>query len=158
MGLPPHRTPPAEYQQRGYITIIRRNWHLLPYEQLLQLLGWDAEKLAFTLREDDFLWIKLGSLKPACSTLRYAEPNEAVVKRCEQIKALVTAQFADQFATPPVPRFDFVRTCPSSAEIAGVAEWQPTTKASRRITRGLRQAGEESDSSTPTAASSATRC
>ena len=42
MGLPPHRTPPAEYQERGYITIIRRNWHLLPYEQLLQLLGWNA--------------------------------------------------------------------------------------------------------------------
>ncbi len=98
MGLPPQRTPPAEYQQRGYITIIRRNWHLLPYEQLLQLLGWDAEKLAFTLREDDFLWIKLGSLKPACSPLRYAEPNDAVVKRCEQIKAVVASQFGDQFA------------------------------------------------------------
>ncbi len=110
MGLPAHRTPPAEYQQRGYITIIRRNWHLLPYEQLLQLLGWDAEKLAFTLREDDFLWVKLGNLKPACPILRYAEPNEAVIKRCEQIKAVVTSHFADQFATPPVPRFDFIRS------------------------------------------------
>jgi hypothetical protein len=110
MGLPPHRTPPAEYQQRGYITIIRRNWHLLPYEQLLQLLGWNAEKLAFTLREDDFLWVKLGNLKPACPTLRYAEPNEAVAKRCEQIKALVSSHFAKEFATPPVPRFDFIRS------------------------------------------------
>ncbi len=110
MGLPAHRTPPAEYQQRGYITIIRRNWHLLPYEQLLRLLDWDAEKLAFTLREDDFLWVKLGNLKPACATLRYAEPNEAVVKRCEQIKALVSSHFADEFATPPVPRFDFIRS------------------------------------------------
>ncbi len=110
MGLPPHRTPPAEYQQRGYITIIRRNWHLLPYEQLLQLLGWDEAKLAFTLREDDFLWIKLGSLKPDCTTLRYTEPNESVVRRCEEIKAIVTAQFGDQLATPPVPRFDFIRS------------------------------------------------
>jgi len=108
MGLPPHRTPPAEYQQRGYITIIRRNWHLLPYEQLLQLLGWDAEKLAFTLREDDFLWVKLGNLKPACPALRYAEPNEAVIQSCEQIKALVSAHFADELAQPAVPRFDFV--------------------------------------------------
>jgi len=110
MGLPPHRTPPAEYQQRGYITVIRRNWHLLPYEQLLTLLGWDAEKLAFTLREDDFLWVKLGNLKPACPTLRYAEPNEVVVKRCEQIKALVSAHFAAEFAKPAVPRFDFIRS------------------------------------------------
>jgi hypothetical protein len=109
MGLPPHRTPPAEYQQRGYITIIRRNWHLLPYEQLLQLLGWDAEKLAFTLREDDFLWVKLGNLKPACPPLHYAEPNEAVTRRCEQIRKVVSSHFPDLFATPPVPRFDFIR-------------------------------------------------
>ncbi|MCU0916897.1 MAG: alpha-amylase family protein [Planctomycetes bacterium] len=109
MGLPPHRTPPAEYQQRGYITLIRRNWHLLPYEQLLQLLDWDAEKLAFTLREDDFLWAKLGSLKPACAPLRYAEPNEAVTQRCAQIKTLVSTHFGDPLATPGVPRFDFVR-------------------------------------------------
>ncbi|MCX5643447.1 MAG: hypothetical protein NTZ17_01995 [Phycisphaerae bacterium] len=109
MGLPPHRTPPAEYQQRGYITIIRRNWHLLPYEQLLKLLDWDAEKLAFTLREDDFLWIKLGSLKPACPPLRYAEPNDSVVQRCEQIKAIVSSHFGDQLTIPSVPRFDFVR-------------------------------------------------
>ncbi len=110
MGLPPHRMPPAEYQQRGYITIIRRNWHLLPYEQLLKLLDWDAEKLAFTLREDDFLWVKLGNLKPACPMLHYAEPNEAVTKRCAQIKALVSSHFAKEFATPPVPRFDFIRS------------------------------------------------
>ena len=107
MGLPPHIQPPAEYQQRGYISIIRRNWHLLPYEQLLQLLGWDAQKLAFTLKEDDFLWIKLGSVKPSCPALRYVEPNEAVMKRCAEIKAIVTSHFADELATPARPRFDF---------------------------------------------------
>ncbi len=107
MGLPPHQQPPAEYQQRGYISIIRRNWHLLPYEQLLTLLGWDAQKLAFTLKEDDFLWIKLGSFKPSCPTLRYVEPNETVTKRCEQIRAIVTSHFADEFARPAKPRFDF---------------------------------------------------
>ncbi len=107
MGLPPHQQPPAEYQQRGYITIIRRNWHLLPYEQLLTLLGWDADKLAFTLKEDDFLWVKLGMFKPSCPILRYVEPNEAVTKRCEEIKAIVTSQFAAEFAKPARPRFDF---------------------------------------------------
>ena len=39
---------------RGYITLIRRNWHLLPYEQLLELVEMTPEQLAFTLREDDF--------------------------------------------------------------------------------------------------------
>ena len=109
MGLPEHVTPPAEYRQRGYISIIRRNWHLLPYDQLLTLLGWDAEKLAFTLREDDFLWIKLGSLKPACPPLQYTEPNEAVKQRCDEIKTLVEREFGDDFAKPARPRFDFLR-------------------------------------------------
>ncbi|MBN1506537.1 MAG: hypothetical protein JW955_06815 [Sedimentisphaerales bacterium] len=107
MGLPAHETPAAEYLQRGYITMIRRNWHLLPYEQLLTLLGWDARKLAFTLKEDDFLWIKLGSFKPSCPPLHFDEPNEAVTKRCEEIKAIVTSQSAAEFAKPERPRFGF---------------------------------------------------
>jgi hypothetical protein len=109
MGLPPHISPPEEYQQRGYISIIRRNWHLLPYEQLLTLLGWEAQKLAFTLREDDFLWIKLGSLKPSCHPLRYTEPNDMVIKRCQEIRSVVTSQFGEELARPSKPRFDFIR-------------------------------------------------
>ncbi len=118
MGLPPHKTPPEQYAQRGYISIIRRNWHLLPYEQLLQLLGWDAEKLAFALREDDFLWIKLGSLKPVCPVLRYAEPNEAVTRRCDQIRVVVSSDFADQFTTRWTPRFDFLKSLSSATSHA----------------------------------------
>ena len=71
MGLPPAATIPPEMKTRGYITLIRRNWHLLPYDQLLELLEMTPERLAFTLREDDFLWIKLGRLKPKCEPLRY---------------------------------------------------------------------------------------
>ncbi|MCX5637574.1 MAG: alpha-amylase family protein [Planctomycetota bacterium] len=108
MGLPSHVPPYAGYQQRGYISIIRRNWHILPYEQLLTLLSWDAEKLAFTLREDDFLWIKLGSLKPSCPVLRYTKADESVMKRCAEIKAIVSSRFGDEFVKPSRPRFDFV--------------------------------------------------
>jgi len=109
MGLAPHVQPPAAYRQRGYISIIRRNWHVLPYEQLLTLLDWDANKLAFTLREDDFLWIKLGSLKPACPPLQYTVPDESEQKRCAQIKALVSTHFGEELAEPGKPRFDFMR-------------------------------------------------
>ena len=40
------------WRRRGYITLVRRNWHLLPYEQLLMLvvlhlLGLDQEKLTW---------------------------------------------------------------------------------------------------------------
>ncbi len=71
MGLPSAGPVPPELKERGYITLIRRNWHLLPYEQLLELLEMTPERLAFALREDDFLWVKLGRLKPKCEPLRY---------------------------------------------------------------------------------------
>ncbi|MCL4216565.1 MAG: hypothetical protein KJ052_06125, partial [Candidatus Hydrogenedentes bacterium] len=85
MGLegPPPIT--SEVKDRAYITIIRRNWHLLPYEQLLELLGWTEEELAYTLREDDFLWIKLGSMKPTCPPLKYTPPDEAAQAREKEI-------------------------------------------------------------------------
>ena len=110
MGLPAHVEPLIEYQLRGYITTIRRNWHLLPYDQLLTLLGWDAEKLAFSLQEEDALWHKLGYLKPVCQPLVYTKPDEATKKRCAEIKRIVSAYFKDEFTKPAQPRFDFVRT------------------------------------------------
>jgi len=136
MGLPPYKTPPPEYAQRGYISIIRRNWHLLPYEQLLELLGWEAEKLAFTLREDDFLWIKLGSLKPSCPVLRYVEPNEAVLSRCERIKAIVATDFSDEFAKPCEPRFDFIRDL-SAATPGATLPWRGRPALASRGHPGL---------------------
>lgn len=108
MGLPPHVTPPDKYEQLGYLSIIRRNWHILNYDQLLTLLDWDVEKLAFTLREDDFLWIKLGSLKPSCSRLCYSPPGESVKKRCAEIKVVVSSHFKRQIERPWRPRFDFI--------------------------------------------------
>ena len=46
MGLPPAAEIPKEMKTRGYITLIRRNWHLLPYEQLLELVEMTPEQLA----------------------------------------------------------------------------------------------------------------
>lgn len=73
LGLGESPVNDAKWLERGYITIIRANWHLLPVEQLLQLLGWTEEKLAFALKEDDFLWIKLGSSKPWAEPVRYRQ-------------------------------------------------------------------------------------
>jgi hypothetical protein len=94
MGLPPERPVPGAFRSRLYLSIIRRNWHLLPYEQLMELLGVTPGQLAQTLREDDFLWIKLGSLKPRCEPLVYAPPDERAMARCEQIAKLVRTSFA----------------------------------------------------------------
>ena len=109
MGLPPEVAISPELRQRGYATLIRRNWHLLPYEQMLQLLDMPAEKLAITLREEDFLWIKLGQLKPVCDPIRYVEPGDAARARAEEIRGIVNADFGDALLHAGEPRFDFVR-------------------------------------------------
>jgi hypothetical protein len=96
-------------RERGYVTLIRRNWHLLPYEQLLELVEMTPEQLAVTLREDDFLWVKLGQLKPQCAPLRYEPPTNEGRQRVSEIRRVVEAEFGDALTQPGEPRFDFVR-------------------------------------------------
>ncbi len=79
-----------EWTEKGYITTIRNNWHLLPYEQLTELLGWSEDKLAMVLKEEDFLDIKLGSFKPNCEKLVYRELTEDEIAQTEKIKNAVT--------------------------------------------------------------------
>jgi len=109
MGLPQATPVPSELKERGYITLIRRNWHLLPYEQLLDLLEMTPERLAFALREDDFLWVKLGRLKPRCEPLRHHKPDEAARRRSAEIRRVVEEDFGREIRRPAEPRFDFVR-------------------------------------------------
>lgn len=108
MGLPRHVSVPREIHDRGYITVIRRNWHLLPFDQLTQLLDISASELAFRLREDDVLFVKLGQFKPKCDRLVYEQPNEAAKKRAAEIKQVVEREFGDRLAQPGEPRFAFV--------------------------------------------------
>ncbi|MCI0333485.1 MAG: hypothetical protein L0228_09705 [Planctomycetes bacterium] len=108
MGLPRKVSVPREMHERGYITLVRRNWHLLPYDQLLQLLDISAAELAFRLREDDFLYSKLGFVKPPCETVKYREPDAESRRRAAEIRALVHAQFADQLDQPAEQRFGFI--------------------------------------------------
>ncbi len=108
MGLPPAGNVPSGLARRAYITVLRRNWHLLPYEQLLPLVGMSRAELAYSLREDDFLFIKLGSLKPQCSPVRYAEPDTVAKARVAEIKAVVKTRFGDAIRRGGEPRFAFV--------------------------------------------------
>jgi len=95
MGLEPDPRISPEIPRRGYVTIIRRNWHLLPWEQLLKLLNWTEAQLAYALREDDFLYIKLGSLKPRVAPLRWQEPDEATGDRLRRIGEIIRRDFPD---------------------------------------------------------------
>lgn len=108
MGLPPQDPLPPRYNPRMYITLLRRNWHLLPYEQILQLLDCSAEQLAESLREDDFLYVKLGSRKPACEPIVYTPPTEDTRRRCAEIKRFVQDTFGEKLRKPAEKRFQFI--------------------------------------------------
>jgi hypothetical protein len=109
MGLPANPVVSPDIRERGYVTLIRRNWHLLPYSQLLQLLDMTPESLSVMLREEDFLWIKLGQIKPQCDPLQYVEPNETARQREAEIRRVVEQDFGAALTAPGEPRFDFVR-------------------------------------------------
>ncbi|MBR4832915.1 MAG: hypothetical protein IKU86_01105 [Thermoguttaceae bacterium] len=107
LGLPTYKAPTWE-PDRVYITLTRRNWSILPYEQLLRLLDLTPVELAEKLREDDFLWVKLGRLKPVCETLRFEEPTEADVAAMRKIAADVRETLGDELDAPETPRFAFL--------------------------------------------------
>ena len=84
---------PAEVNPKwlthGYLTLIRNNWQLLNYSQLLRLLDWTPEKLAYSLKEEDFLFHKLGKLKPDAPELKYAPLSDSERARTAEIKAVM---------------------------------------------------------------------
>ena len=86
---------------KGYITIIRRLWHILPYGQLLELLNTDSEALAIILREEDFLDIKLGD-KPVCEPLTWRELTEEEKRQIGYIRSVM-----DTLDTSGAAPFDF---------------------------------------------------
>jgi len=108
MGLGEPPRIPRGQQTRSYLTIIKRNWHLLPYEQLLAVLDWTAEQLAYTLREDDFFFIKLGSLKPRCERLVYQAPGESARQRERDIARILREELGGEPTQPSDPLFGFV--------------------------------------------------
>jgi len=102
-----------KWLERGYITIIRVNWHLLSFEQLLQLLEWTEERLAFTLKEDDFLWIKLGSMKPWTEPVYYQPLSEQEQAQTQCLRETLAERFDVKAETLAQPRrieqpFDFL--------------------------------------------------
>lgn len=109
MGLPSEEPIPAGFKARTYISVIRRNWHLLPYSQLLTLLDMSADQLAVALREDDFLFVKLGNLKPKCDPVSYVVPSADARARASEIKNMIGHYFGLAEREKSVPRFDFVQ-------------------------------------------------
>ncbi|MFA7175069.1 MAG: hypothetical protein WC340_16975 [Kiritimatiellia bacterium] len=109
MGLSPQQKILPEWKNEGYITVLRRNWHLLPYEQLLTLLDFSREKMREHLIENDFLFTKLGGIKPKCAPLVYHEPTEVERERAQRIAALLKKDGVSPADAGSVePRFAFI--------------------------------------------------
>lgn len=87
MGLPDY-APGNIWLERGYLTVIRRLWHILPYEQLFQALGMSMEELALIIKEEDFLYAKLKE-KPDCEPVKWRELTEAEKEQTAKIKAVM---------------------------------------------------------------------
>ncbi len=108
MGLPAQRTIPPGELRRNYMTVLHRNWHLLSYPQLCQLLGWDVPTMQFYLNEDDFMWSKLGGYKPECPPVHYCTPNAATQARAREIARIMEEKFGNALHLPSEPLFGFI--------------------------------------------------
>lgn len=125
MGLPPARNLSADFGKRIYITVIRRNWHLLPYSQLLTLLNFTEKELEYALKEDDFLFVKLGNLKPACDKVVYKAPDKTTKQQLKQIKKIAKAYFNNPKLQSSELPFDFVKALEKIPEYTQTVKTAP---------------------------------
>lgn len=109
MGLPEQRAISSTEMERNSTSIVRRNWHLLPYEQLCDLMGWDAATMDFRLNEDDGLWSKLGGYKPKCPPVYYAKPSSEASARAAEIAQILREELGEQINASAEEPFGFVR-------------------------------------------------
>ncbi|MBQ4527763.1 MAG: hypothetical protein II998_06805 [Clostridia bacterium] len=128
MGLSPQGDV-SKWLSVGYISIIKVNWQLLPYDQLLELLNWSEDRLAWILKEEDFLKFKLGDVKIPCERIEYHELSEEEEKKTEKIKKAIS----ENFTTVPDEKeaFDFFsatekavsKTCETKDKTVVTSSW-----------------------------------
>lgn len=109
MGLPEKPRLTEDQLARLYITVIRQNWHVLPEEQIVQLLGWTHERFQFTLKEDDFLNAKLGMVKPRCPALFYKPPSAAEKAGAADIRVAIRELFGNSIHKRGQESFHFIK-------------------------------------------------
>ena len=117
LGLDPQLEADLSWLKHGYLTIIRNNWHLLPYEQLLQLLDWDCERLYRSLMEEDFLWLKLGRNKPVCPVVYLTTLSEQELSETQRISALLKQHFPAGIPRRKENAFAFLHELPEEKTV-----------------------------------------
>ncbi len=107
LGLNPDRPVNPAWRERGYITLLRDTWHTLTMEQQCTLLDITQEELDTILREDDFLWVKFGWLKPVTDGAKYRPLTEEEKSRTDEIRSLLKS-FDEKIGPFPDSAFEFV--------------------------------------------------
>ena len=126
MGLPPQGNIETQWNSpKGYITVVRSNWNLLNYDQLLALLNINRKDLAWRLKEDDFLYVKLGNLKPFCAPLIYRNPDEDMKKKAARIAKRIKEIHKIAFASE-TPRFSFLNDFPLQVDEKEIIKNSPS--------------------------------
>ena len=135
MGLDPLARVPSEWARGGYVTILRRNWQLLPYAQLLKVVGMSRRELRHALMYDDFLLTKLGAEKPDAARLVWSADAEAHGRAARQrLKAVLDEEGVKVADSAEEPRFAFMRRL---AEIPASLEGQKVAAGGGRFRRKL---------------------
>lgn len=73
-----------DFRTDAYLTVLRSNWHLLNYKQLMELMEIDEKKLNAYLYEDDFCSVKLGD-KPILDDVVYAPLSREEMEKTQKI-------------------------------------------------------------------------
>ena len=108
MGLKPQTSVSPFWRRKGYISVVKRNWHLLPLEQLFEVLDMSRAEFAYRIVEDDFLSAKLGHIKPECEPLVW---DADAVRQTRAARLLLSRVLAEEGIDPNAdeePRFAFI--------------------------------------------------
>ena len=107
MGLEPSRPIPASYRSHLYLSIIRRNWHLLPYEQLLELLDMNPRRWPRRCARMISCGSSSGRSSQSVTSLSTRLPMGRCW-RCAQIEAMIKRDFPERPGEHVEPPLAFV--------------------------------------------------
>ncbi len=89
------------WKEKGFVTLIRNNWDLLPNDKIAKLLGVTESEFYSLLKEYDFLDVKLGEKPEVTAPVYGVPPSDA--EKLAAVKRTVDGAFFPQTAAP----FDF---------------------------------------------------
>ena len=96
-----------DWVSKGFVTLFRNNWDILPEKDIRTLLGVSKHEYAELLNDYDFLSVKLGK-KPVVRKPVYRPLTPEQEKQTERVRQIV-----EQFSPSRVKPFDFYRNSPA---------------------------------------------